>query len=72
MRRAGELIAFANIVPPYGPNGTARVDPMRHVGAAPRSPTDFLFANLLRWAPTQGHATFLPRRTPPARLVPRP
>ncbi len=58
VRRAGELIAFANIVPPYGPNGTASVDLMRHVGDAPRSTMDYLFANVMLWAQAQGHRTF--------------
>jgi len=58
VRRAGELIAFANIVPPYGPNGTASVDLMRHVGDAPRSTMDYLFANVMLWAQAQGHKTF--------------
>jgi len=58
VRRKGELIAFANIVPPYGPNGTASVDLMRHVGDAPRSTMDYLFANVMLWAQSQGHKTF--------------
>ncbi|TLY50968.1 MAG: bifunctional lysylphosphatidylglycerol flippase/synthetase MprF [Gammaproteobacteria bacterium] len=58
VRRASELIAFANIVPPYGANGTASVDLMRHVGDAPRSTMDYLFANVMLWAQAQGHKTF--------------
>jgi len=58
VRRDGELIAFANIVPPYGPNGTASVDLMRHVGDAPRSTMDYLFANVMLWAQAQGHKAF--------------
>ena len=58
VRRADELIAFANIVPPYGPNGTASVDLMRHVGDAPRSTMDYLFANVMLWAQAQGHKMF--------------
>ncbi len=58
VRRAGKLIAFANIVPPYGPNGTASVDLMRHVGDAPRSTMDFLFAKVMLWAQEQGHQQF--------------
>ncbi len=41
VRRSGELIAFANVLPPYGPNGTASVDLMRHIGDAPRSTMDY-------------------------------
>ena len=58
VRRAGELIAFANVIPPYGPNGTASVDLMRHIGDAPRSTMDFLFAKVMLWAQEQGHKTF--------------
>lgn len=58
VRRAGRLIAFANIVPPYGPNGTASVDLMRHVGDAPRSTMDFLFAKVMLWSQAQGHKQF--------------
>ena len=58
VRRAGELIAFANVLPPYGPNGTASVDLMRHVDAAPRGTMDFLFARVMQWAKERGHETF--------------
>jgi phosphatidylglycerol lysyltransferase len=58
VRRAGELIAFANLVPPYGPGDAASVDLMRHVADAPRSTMDFLFAKTMQWAQSQGHATF--------------
>ncbi|MGH8123569.1 MAG: bifunctional lysylphosphatidylglycerol flippase/synthetase MprF [Rudaea sp.] len=58
VRRAGELIAFLTIVPPYGPNGAVSIDLMRHVGDAPRSTMDFLFAKVMLWAQEQGHKTF--------------
>jgi phosphatidylglycerol lysyltransferase len=58
VRRAGKLIAFANIVPPYGPNGISSVDLMRHIDAAPRSTMDFLFAKVMLWAQEQGHKQF--------------
>jgi phosphatidylglycerol lysyltransferase len=58
VRRAGELIAFANLVPPYGGHDAASLDMMRHVGDAPRSTMDFLFAKVLQWAQEQGYATF--------------
>ncbi len=58
VRRSGELIAFANVLPPYGPNGTASVDLMRHADDAPRGTMDFLFARVMQWAKDQGHATF--------------
>lgn len=58
VRRAGDLIAFANLVPPYGPGDAASVDMMRHVGDAPRSTMDFLFAKVMQWAQEQGYKTF--------------
>jgi phosphatidylglycerol lysyltransferase len=58
VRRAGELIAFANLVPPYGSNDAASLDMMRHVGDAPRSTMDFLFAKVMQWAQQQGYKTF--------------
>jgi len=58
VRRAGELIAFANLVPPYGPHDAASLDMMRHVGDAPRSTMDFLFAKVMQWAQQQGYKTF--------------
>jgi phosphatidylglycerol lysyltransferase len=58
VRRRGELIAFANIVPPYGSNGAASVDLMRHVADVPRSTMDFLFAKVLQWAKEQDYAQF--------------
>ncbi|MEO6688352.1 MAG: bifunctional lysylphosphatidylglycerol flippase/synthetase MprF [Dokdonella sp.] len=58
VRRSGELIAFANVLPPYGPNGTASVDLMRHVDGAPRGTMDFLFARVMQWAKDHGHQSF--------------
>jgi len=58
VRRGGELIAFANLLPPYGPNDAASLDMMRHVGDAPRSTMDFLFAKVMQWAQEQGYKTF--------------
>ncbi|HEY0181065.1 MAG TPA: bifunctional lysylphosphatidylglycerol flippase/synthetase MprF [Dokdonella sp.] len=58
VRRDDELIAFANVLPPYGPNGTASVDLMRHVDDAPRGTMDFLFARVMQWAKEHGYATF--------------
>ncbi|GAA0716164.1 bifunctional lysylphosphatidylglycerol flippase/synthetase MprF [Dokdonella soli] len=58
VRRAGEVIAFANVLPPYGPNGTASVDLMRHIDGAPRGTMDFLFARVMQWAKEQGYASF--------------
>ncbi len=58
VRRSGQLIAFANVLPPYGPNGTASVDLMRHVNDAPRGSMDFLFARVMQWAKDSGYETF--------------
>ncbi|HET6912784.1 MAG TPA: bifunctional lysylphosphatidylglycerol flippase/synthetase MprF [Rhodanobacteraceae bacterium] len=58
VRREGELVAFANIQPPYGPNGTASVDLMRQTPDAPRGSMDFLFAQVMQWAQHQGHERF--------------
>jgi phosphatidylglycerol lysyltransferase len=58
VHRDGELIAFANVLPPYGPGGHASVDLMRHVSDAPRSTMDFLFAKVMQWAKDQGHEVF--------------
>lgn len=58
VRREGELIAFANVLPPYGPGGHASVDLMRHVADTPRSTMDFLFAKVMQWAQEQGYEIF--------------
>ncbi|MBU6198724.1 MAG: bifunctional lysylphosphatidylglycerol flippase/synthetase MprF [Xanthomonadaceae bacterium] len=58
VHRDGELIAFANVLPPYGPGGHASVDLMRHVADTPRSTMDFLFAKVMLWAQGQGFEIF--------------
>jgi len=58
VRRDGELIAFANVLPPYGPGGHASVDLMRHIADTPRSTMDFLFAKVMLWAQEQGYEIF--------------
>jgi len=58
VRRDGELVAFANVLPPYGPHGTASVDLMRHTADAPRGTMDFLFARVMQWAKDRGYETF--------------
>jgi phosphatidylglycerol lysyltransferase len=58
VRRAGQPIAFANVSPPYGTDGTASVDLMRHVKEAPRGTMDFLFACVMQWAKEQGYERF--------------
>jgi phosphatidylglycerol lysyltransferase len=58
VRRDGELIAFANVLLPYGPGGHASVDLMRHVADTPRSTMDFLFAKVMLWAQEQRYELF--------------
>ncbi len=58
VRRAGEVIAFANILPAYGKDGVLSIDLMRHVADAPRGTMDFLFARIMQWGKEQGHAWF--------------
>ncbi|HSX60200.1 MAG TPA: bifunctional lysylphosphatidylglycerol flippase/synthetase MprF, partial [Tahibacter sp.] len=52
------LVAFANVLPPYGRNGTASVDLMRHLPDAPRSSMDFLFARVMQWAQERQYERF--------------
>ncbi len=58
VRQAGRIIAFANVLPPYGPDGTASIDLMRHLDDAPRGTMDFLFARIMQWARDAGHERF--------------
>jgi phosphatidylglycerol lysyltransferase len=58
VRRAGELVAFANLVPPYATSDAASLDMMRHTAEAPRSTMDFLFARVMQWAQQEGYRTF--------------
>ena len=52
------LVAFANVLPPYGRNGSASVDLMRVVPDAPRSSMDLLFARVMQWAQEQQFQQF--------------
>lgn len=58
VRRGEEIIAFANVLPAYGLNGTASIDLMRHLPDAPRGTMDFLFARLMQWARDAGCERF--------------
>lgn len=58
VRRADEIVAFANILPPYGPDGVLSIDLMRHVDDAPRGTMDFLFAKIMQWGQQRGHKFF--------------
>ncbi len=61
VRRDGDIVAFANVLPPYGPHGTASVDLMRQTVDAPRGTMDFLFAKVMQWAKERGYADLQPR-----------
>ncbi len=54
---AGEITAFANIIPEYQRN-EASVDLMRHLPEAEKGSMDFLFVSLIEWAREKGYATF--------------
>lgn len=58
VRRDGVIVAFANVLPPYGAEGTASVDLMRQTADAPRGTMDFLFAKVMQWAKDRGYETF--------------
>jgi len=58
IRRDGVIVAFANVLPPYGEHGTASVDLMRQTADAPRGTMDFLFAKVMQWAKDRGYETF--------------
>ena len=54
---AGEITAFANIVPEYQ-RDEASVDLMRHLPSAEKGSMDFLFVSLIEWAKDKGYTTF--------------
>lgn len=58
VRRGDDIIAFANVLPAYGPGGVLSVDLMRQVPDAPRGTMDFLFARIMQWGKEQGNAYF--------------
>jgi phosphatidylglycerol lysyltransferase len=58
IRRAGEVLAFANILPAYGNTGVLSVDLMRHLPDAPRGTMDFLFARIMQWGKERGDTWF--------------
>lgn len=57
VRRAEEIVAFANVWPGAG-RAELSVDLMRHVPDAPPGTMDFLFAELLAWGREQGYRWF--------------
>ena len=58
VRHGERIVAFASIVPAYGPSREMSVDLMRHRSDAPKGTMDFLFVNLLMHAKETNHATF--------------
>lgn len=58
VRRAGEIVAFANILPAYGKEGVLSIDLMRHSPDAPRGTMDFLFAKIMQGGKERGLTWF--------------
>lgn len=54
---AGEVVAFANLLPEYRLN-EATIDLMRHVPSAPSGTMDLMFVRLFEWAAEHGYDTF--------------
>ncbi|MDH3281456.1 MAG: bifunctional lysylphosphatidylglycerol flippase/synthetase MprF, partial [Gammaproteobacteria bacterium] len=57
VRRAGQLVAFANLWPAAGREELS-VDLMRYAEAAPKGIMDYLFVELLLWAQVEGYRWF--------------
>ncbi|MDW5375835.1 bifunctional lysylphosphatidylglycerol flippase/synthetase MprF [Halomonas sp. HP20-15] len=58
VRQAQRIVAFANLMPAYGPIREMSLDLMRYRSDAPKSTMDFLFVKLLLHAQATGHETF--------------
>lgn len=58
VRAEGRLVAFASLMPGYGSRETLSVDLMRHLPDAPPGTMDFLFAELIARARTEGYRHF--------------
>lgn len=58
VRRDDAIVAFANLLTPYGSDDVLSIDLMRHVEGAPRGTMDFLFARIMQWGRERGHAWF--------------
>ena len=58
VRRDDAIVAFANLLTPYGGDDVLSIDLMRHVEAAPRGTMDFLFARIMQWGKERGCAWF--------------
>jgi phosphatidylglycerol lysyltransferase len=55
---AGDLLAFASVMPSYGHREECSVDLMRHREAAPSGTMDFLFVRLMQEAQAMGYQWF--------------
>ncbi|MEA3250883.1 MAG: bifunctional lysylphosphatidylglycerol flippase/synthetase MprF [Pseudomonadota bacterium] len=58
VRQAQRIVAFANLMPAYGPVRELSLDLMRYRSDAPKGAMDFLFVKLLLHAQATEHATF--------------
>ena len=58
VRRGADIVAFANLLPPYGSESVLSIDLMRHIDDAPRGTMDFLFAKIMQWGRERGYAWF--------------
>lgn len=52
------IVAFANLMPDYGPHAELSIDLMRHHPAAPPGTMDFLFVELIQNATARGYRFF--------------
>ena len=63
LRKEGELIAFATLMPTYQ-DGVCTVDLMRLIPQPPNGTMDALFIGIIEWAREQGHHTFILGKAP--------
>ena len=58
VKQDDKTIAFANIMPGYGPQEELSIDLMRHLPDAPAGTMDYLFVELLHWGKSQRYRYF--------------
>jgi phosphatidylglycerol lysyltransferase len=58
VRSNGRAVAFASLMPGYGPEREISIDLMRHAPDAPHGTMDFLFVELMRHAQARGFRYF--------------
>ena len=63
LRKDGELIAFATLMPTYQ-DGVCTVDLMRLIPHPPNGTMDALFIGIIEWAREEGHHTFILGKAP--------